>query len=286
MGLAPLPAISPLGPSPIDLDTSFDIPEAQHPLPDSNPTSPFTIAESLDYQSPQAFCPNLVERPKSRISDDLGVYRDSEDKGILFSPANGTSVNRIHESLRHSSSPPSSPQSFVTSHQEPEEEETQGKAPQFGHRSSSRPRDSPKMATIDVPHEAEASMYFWFSEREKKLIAAPCSFFILDVTPKSPSPTPSPTPVTPKAEEDIVPLLPRETVTSDNLDIDFNKQRTIVAPPLGVTPNFSITSTTASEGVGSAGPSSSLPSLQCRACGRESPDDITATMCGHVFCNR
>lgn len=106
---------------------------------------------------------------------------------------------------------------------------------------------------------------------------------------KSPSPTPSPTPVTPKAEDDIVTLPPLEAVT-DNLDATFNNKQhhsqTLVAPSLGVTPNLSINSTAASEGIGSAGSSSSLPSLQCRACRRETPDDITATMCGHVFCNR
>jgi hypothetical protein len=158
------------------LDASFDIPEARHPLPDSNPSSPFTIAESLDFR------PRSAERPKSRISGDLGLYRDSEDKGILFSPANGTPVNRITESMRHSSSPPSSPQSFVTSHQELEEDEHQEDLPRFGRsRSSSRLRGSPRVGITDVFHEDETSMYifvFRTGKRELDLIAVLCSFFI------------------------------------------------------------------------------------------------------------
>ena len=62
--------------------------------------------------------------------------------------------------------------------------------------------------------------------------------------------------------------------------------------------DISIASTSASDGIGdisgggdSGGSSGSLSSLslsclQCRVCRREMPDDITATMCGHVFCNR
>lgn len=71
----------------------------------------------------------------------------------------------------------------------------------------------------------------------------------------------------------------------------------IVAPLLGVSSNISIASTSASDGIGdisgggdSGGDGSvsslSLSCLQCRVCRREMPDDITATMCGHVFCHR
>ena len=75
----------------------------------------------------------------------------------------------------------------------------------------------------------------------------------------------------------------------------------IAVPMLGVSSDISIASTSASDGIGdiicggsggdSGGSGGSLSSLslsclQCRACRREMPDDITATMCGHVFCNR
>ncbi|KAF7761446.1 hypothetical protein Agabi119p4_9438 [Agaricus bisporus var. burnettii] len=267
-GLAPLPAISPLGPSPIDLDASFEIPEARHPLPDSNPPSPPIAEESLDYQGLQIFRPKPVERPNSRISGDFGLHRASDDEGILFSSAEGIFENDFGECSRPPSSAPSSPRSFVTSHQEPEESEHQEDLARFGgSRSSSRARGSSSETISDVFYKAEPNVVI-----------------------KSPSPTPSPTPVTPKAEDDIVTLPSLEAVTTDNLDATFNNKQhhsqTLVAPSLGVTPNLSINSTAASEGIGSAGSSSSLPSLQCRACRRETPDDITATMCGHVFCNR
>jgi len=75
----------------------------------------------------------------------------------------------------------------------------------------------------------------------------------------------------------------------------------IAVPLLGVSSDISIASTSASDGIGdiicggsggdSGGSGGSLSSLslsclQCRACRRKMPDDITATMCGHVFCNR
>jgi len=76
----------------------------------------------------------------------------------------------------------------------------------------------------------------------------------------------------------------------------------IAVPMLGVSSDISIASTSASDGIGdiicgdsgggdSGGSGGSLSSLslsclQCRACRRKMPDDITATMCGHVFCNR
>ena len=76
----------------------------------------------------------------------------------------------------------------------------------------------------------------------------------------------------------------------------------LAAPLVSVMPDISIASTSASDvigdmsGGGNGGgnddsgsgslSSLSLTCLQCRVCRREMPDDITATMCGHVFCNR
>lgn len=101
---------------------------------------------------------------------------------------------------------------------------------------------------------------------------------------KSPSPMPLSTPATPKAEEETI--LSPEVASAASPRPGTNKYQHLVAPSLGVTPNISIASTCASEGAGASGSLSSMPSLHCRACRREMPDDITATMCGHVFCNR
>ncbi|KAF9448582.1 hypothetical protein P691DRAFT_35477 [Macrolepiota fuliginosa MF-IS2] len=263
VGLAALPAISPLGPSPIDLDASFDIPEARHPLPESLPPSPLTAQEPQVKEHEEQDPPNLTSASNSRSESVLGIR---QDEGVLLAPANGGATGSFFESRIELLSSPSSPRSFVTS---PEEEVPSIDADVDRFRSISR---AASMRSVSPQGE---------TKKEDQQIDP-------DPTVKSPSPTPSPVPPTPKADEDTF-LLPTEGSSPADLKLSPgpSKQRRLVAPSLGVTPNISIASTSyASEGIGGAGSSSSMPSLHCRACRRETPDDITATMCGHVFCNR
>jgi hypothetical protein len=108
-----LPAISPLGPSPIDIDRSFDIPEAQHPLPESLPASPSTLNECPVENTPESSPVTLTEELKRRSSSILGDRQENDD---LCPPTNGNAIYGLLKN--HPESPPSSPQSFVTSNQE------------------------------------------------------------------------------------------------------------------------------------------------------------------------
>ncbi|KXN86657.1 Zinc finger and BTB domain-containing protein 24 [Leucoagaricus sp. SymC.cos] len=252
-GLAALPAISPVGPSPIDFDTSFDIPEAQHPLPESRSPSPTTsqdilIEEAILNQQSIARdgSPNQSSNAPDAHQEKTKLMNEDESHTLLENPQEPT--------------PLSSPQSLAVSNQEPQE-----LVPSLNEAAPER-LGSPSLHGLShedrnsgTNHEAE-----------------------LDARGKSPSPTPSPVLATPKAEDEMA--LP-EMASPSHIDSGFNKQQHIVAPSLGETSNISIASTSASDGTGTMG-TPSLPSLHCRACRRDTPDDITATMCGHVFCNR
>lgn len=108
VGLAVLPVISPLGPSPVDLDRSFDIPEAQHPLPESSPPSPLSVHEPFIEESTTMSRLKPTEEPCDSSMDVSSVQQE-----------NGTlSVKDEHWDTRLKHSAPSSPRSFVTSIQE------------------------------------------------------------------------------------------------------------------------------------------------------------------------
>lgn len=270
IGLAVLPAISPLGPSPVDLDRNFDIPEAQHPLPESLPPSPSSAHDLFIEENAPITRVKSEKEAHDRSLTVLGIHQENS---ALLSPLNGSADHDSEEKFYPELSPPSSPQSFVTSNQELHEE---FEGPEI----ASAIVDP--ISTSRVPSRS-ASVYGVSHETPKSDSSHEVE---TEVTAKSPSPTPSPVLATPKAEDDVT--LP-QVVSSSHLDHEggeFSKQH-LVAPSLGVTPNVSIASTSASDGMGGmGGSSSSLPSLQCRACRRETPDDITATVCGHVFCNR
>ena len=108
VGLAVLPVISPLGPSPVDLDRSFDIPEAQHPLPESSPPSPLLVHEPFVEESTTMSRLKPTEEPCDSSMDLSSVQQEN---GTL-----SVKDERWDTRLKHSA--PSSPRSFVTSIQE------------------------------------------------------------------------------------------------------------------------------------------------------------------------
>ena len=274
VGLAILPAISPLRPSPVDLDRDLDIPEAQHPLPESLPPSPSSIYEPLVEESTKNRFESM-EEPCDSSTDVSGVKQ--ENGSFPAPPINQDATNK-HWDVCPKHSAPSSPRSFVTSVQELNDE---------------------------LSHEIEIGKPFYLQwERFANYI-----FFLdLEASRKLSSPSPTFLPVLEGSKVDHDGDLPPvgSPCHLDKIDGGYGpeqrgKEEGITVPLLGVSSDISIASTSASDGIGdisggggsgdSGGSGGSLSSLslsclQCRVCRREMPDDITATMCGHVFCNR
>jgi len=215
-----------------------------------------------------------MEEPCDSSTDVSGV---KQENGSFPAPPINEDATNQHWDVCPKYSAPSSPRSFVTSIQELNDE--------LSHEIGKN---------IICTGNGLLIIFFLDLEVTKKLSSS-----------SSPSPTFLPVLEGSKVDHDgdLPPI--GSLCHLDKIDSGYGqeqqrrKEEGIVVPLLGVSSDFSIASTSASDGIGdisgggggSGGGSGSLSSLslsclQCRVCRREMPDDITATMCGHVFCNR
>jgi len=92
----------------------LNVPEAQHPLPESLPPSPSSIHEPLVEESTKSRFES-VEKPCDLSTDVSGV--EQENGSFPAPPINQDATNK-HWDVCPKHSAPSSPRSFVTSIQE------------------------------------------------------------------------------------------------------------------------------------------------------------------------
>jgi len=92
----------------------LDVPEAQHPLPESLPPSPSSIHEPPVEESTKSRFES-VEKPCDLSTDVSGV--EQENGSFSAPPINQAATNK-HWDVCPKHSAPSSPRSFVTSIQE------------------------------------------------------------------------------------------------------------------------------------------------------------------------